>query len=227
MEAMGSLVAGVAHEVRNPLFSISATVDAIEAALGQHPQFAEHAAMLRAQLGRLTQLTRDLLDYGRPSLLQAAPTDLASVVRRAALACATLRQQRRIDLEEQLAPELGPLDLDGARLEQVFENLLANAMQLSPLGSRVRVTSELATLDGRPFVRCAVEDQGPGLARDDLPHVFEPFFSRRTGGTGLGLAIVRRVVEAHGGKVAAENRAGGGACFTLWLPARAARPGDA
>jgi PAS domain S-box-containing protein len=218
MEAMGSLVAGVAHEVRNPLFSITATLDAIESTLGQRPELVEHATLLRSQAGRLTQLTRDLLDYGRPSALQRTPTDLGGVVRRAARACATLARQRKVSVEERIAADLPRLELDGARMEQALENLVTNALQHAPSGSLVSLTAECCALEGEPWVRCLVEDGGPGLAPEHLGRVFEPFFTRRKGGTGLGLSIVRRMVEAHGGRVTVENRDGGGARFTVWLP---------
>jgi nitrogen-specific signal transduction histidine kinase len=117
-------VAGVAHEVRNPLFSITATLDAIESTMEARPEFVEHAVLLRSQVGRLTQLTRDLLDYGRPSALQRTPTDLAGVVRRAARACATLSKERKVAVAERIAADLPRLALDGARMEQALENLI-------------------------------------------------------------------------------------------------------
>jgi signal transduction histidine kinase len=218
MEAMGSLVAGVAHEVRNPLFSISATLDAIDSTLGERPEFVEHASLLRSQVGRLTQLTRDLLDYGRPQALQRAPADISGVVRRAVRACATLSRNRRVEVQERLAAELPRLELDVARMEQALENLLTNALQHSPEGSRVTVSADVATRERARFVRCAVEDEGAGLPAESIGQVFEPFFTRRKGGTGLGLSIVRRLVEAHGGQVTAENRETRGARFSVWLP---------
>jgi PAS domain S-box-containing protein len=223
MEAMGSLVAGVAHEVRNPLFSISATVDAIEAIYGKQLAFKDHTTLLRSQVGRLTQLTRDLIDYGRPQALQRMPTELGEIVRRAGKACSTLLEKRGVRVEERLSPGLPRLDVDGARIEQALENLLANAIQHSPTGAVVTVSGALDAIAGERFVRCSVEDEGPGLAPEDLARVFEPFFTRRKGGTGLGLAIVRRIVSAHGGRAYAANRKQGGACFTLWLPAH---PGE-
>jgi len=218
MEAMGSLVAGVAHEVRNPLFSISATVDALESELGPRPEFSEYAVLLRSQVDRLSQLMRDLLDYGRPSVLRRGSTRLAEVVRRAVRSCTALARDRQVRVEEELAPDLPALDIDGARVEQALENLLANAIQHAPVGSVVRVGGRLDTTGREPMVRCTVEDDGPGLPAESLGRIFEPFFSRRKGGTGLGLSIVQRVAEAHGGDVTAENRPGMGACFTLLLP---------
>jgi signal transduction histidine kinase len=149
------------------------------------------------------------------------PTDLAEVVRRATRACAMLLQERRVTVREQLKPGLPRLDVDGARIEQALENLLANAIQHSPEGGVVTVRGELETSDGERFVRCAVEDQGRGIAVEDMARVFEPFFTRRRGGTGLGLPIVRRIISAHGGRAYAGNLREGGACFTLWLPVSA------
>jgi signal transduction histidine kinase len=103
-------------------------------------------------------------------------------------------------------------------VEQAIENLLANAIQHAPAGSAVRVAGSLDWSGAEPQARCTVEDDGPGIAAQDIDQLFEPFFSRRKGGTGLGLPIVQRVAEAHGGKVTAENRDRGGARFTLVLP---------
>ncbi|MFI5007285.1 MAG: PAS domain S-box protein [Solirubrobacterales bacterium] len=218
MEALGSLVAGVAHEVRNPLFSISATVDALESELDPRPEFAQYAHLLRSQVDRMSQLMRDLLDYGRPSVLRRGSTRLADVVRRAVRSCAALAREREVRVEEDLAPDLPALEIDGARVEQALENLLANAIQHAPVGSAVRLGGCLDTSGREPRVRCTVEDEGPGLPAESLERIFEPFFSQRKGGTGLGLPIVQRVAEAHGGEVSAENRPEAGARFTLFLP---------
>ncbi len=225
MEAMGSLVAGVAHEVRNPLFSISAVVDALEPQLGERTAFMEYATLLRSQVHRLSQLMRDLLDYGKPSMLRPSPTSLAEVWRRASRACAALARERKVTVKERLAADVPSLDIDGTQLERAFENLLTNAIQHAPAGSAVLVLAGLDLSGPEPLVRCTVEDDGPGLGPESLERIFQPFFTRRKGGTGLGLPIVQRVLDAHGGRVMAENRAEGGARFTVLLPVRRAPEG--
>lgn len=161
---------------------------------------------------------RDLLDYGKPPVLRRAPARPADVVRLAVRACALVSQERRVEVVEEVEDGLPELSLDGARIEQALENLVANAVQHSPTGGTVWVRAERRAADGGAAVRFLVRDAGPGLAEVDLDKVFEPFYSRRQGGTGLGLPIVRRVVEAHGGRVHAESRAEGGAEFSFTLP---------
>jgi PAS domain S-box-containing protein len=219
MAAMGSLVAGVAHEVRNPLFGISATLDTLEREYGGQQRYARFGGVLRSQLERLKQLTEDLLDYGKPPALRLAEVRAESLVKVAVRSCHSLARQQGVGVVEEVAEGLPPLCVDGGRIQQVVENLLANAIQHSPRGSVVRVAAELASREAREALALClvVEDQGPGVSVDDAAQLFEPFFSRRKGGTGLGLSIVRRIVEAHGGEVTFENLARG-ARFRVSLP---------
>jgi PAS domain S-box-containing protein len=214
LSAMGALVTGVAHEVRTPLFSISATLDAYEGLLADAQEREEFTGLLRSQVRRLTNLMSDLLDYAKPPALSLTRGSLAPVLHRAVVSCTSAATEAGVVLAEDVSPGIGDIERDEGRLEQVFQNLLANAVQLAPRGSTVRLAARASSRG----VSCTVEDQGPGLPGGDLPRVFEPFFTRRKGGTGLGLSIVRRIVEEHGGSVTAGNRPEGGAVFTVWLP---------
>jgi PAS domain S-box-containing protein len=216
LAAMGALVAGVAHEVRTPLFSITASLDAFEAEVGGG--HTETVSLLRSQAARLTHLMRDLLDYGSPSALRRVTGGVGEALRQAARTCAPLAREAGVEVEVSLGEDLPPVSRDSARLEQVFQNLLANAVQHAPRGSSVRVTVRAAE-GPRSGVLIRVEDAGPGLPREDVGRVFQPFFSRRKGGTGLGLSIVQRLVEDHDGTVTGGNQPGGGAVFTVFLPA--------
>jgi signal transduction histidine kinase len=224
MSALGSLVAGVAHEARNPLFGISAALDCWEVDGTPDPETAELLQILRQQLARLGTLMQDLLDYGKPSRRAPVPVSLSAAATEAVAACRPLAEARAVELRCDLPGDLPPLVADSARLATAFKNLVENAIQHSPAGGTVRVALELDGRDGAAVLRLRVEDCGPGFAAEDLPRLFEPFFTRRTGGTGLGLSIVQRVVDEHGGRVSAGNRPGGGAALLVELPCPLAAP---
>ena len=214
MSAMGTLVAGVAHEVRNPLFAISATLDAFELRFGGEPAYRKYAAALRAQIERMTTLMRDLLDFARPAVFERAPVAAGEILAEAARLCADRGASRSVRLDCRGGDGLPRVDVDRSRTVQVFVNLIDNAIQHSPAGGIVRVGGAA----GGAGVTCAVDDDGPGFAPDDLARAFEPFFTRRPGGTGMGLAIVRRIVTEQGGQVTLGNRPGGGARVEVTLP---------
>jgi PAS domain S-box-containing protein len=218
MSAMGSLVAGVAHEVRNPLFGISANLDAFESNVGTGTEFRPFLNFMRGEVDRLTALMQDLFDYGRPAQAALSPGAVGEVVAEAVSSCASLAASREVATVNGVPTHLPPVLMDHKRLVQVFQNVLQNAMQLSPPGSTVSVEGWSENGAEGAAVVVKVSDCGPGFAPDDLPRAFEPFFSRRRGGTGLGLAIVQRIVEAHGGTVTVENRPTGGAVLTVRLP---------
>jgi PAS domain S-box-containing protein len=218
LAAMGRLVAGVAHEVRTPLFGISAGLDAYEG--GTPEDTAEGARLLRTQVKRLSALMSDLLDYGRPAELVLETTAVEPILEGVVRGCEPAAREAGVSVDTDLARWLPLVRADRSRLEQAFQNLLMNAVQHTPVGSRVFVRARPSPR-GAFAVECLVEDEGPGIEEASLDRVFEPFFSRRKGGTGLGLSIVQRIVEAHGGSIRAGNRSAGGAVFTVVLPAAA------
>ena len=217
LSAMGTLVAGVAHEVRNPLFGMSATLDAFEARFGRQPGHERYLAVLRQELDNVSRLMKDLLDYGRPASPNPEPVDLERVTQDAITASLPLAAGCRVRIEVQAAPNLPHPWADAAMMRQVLVNLIENAVQHSPSDGVVVVKLEREP-NGQAVIQ--VLDSGSGFRSEDLPRVFDPFFSRRQGGTGLGLSIVRRLVESFGGEIVADNRMPGGARVTVRLPVR-------
>jgi len=214
--AHGALIQ-VAHQVRNPLFAISGAVDAFEARFGASEAHARYFEILRHNVARVTGLMQELLEYAKPGSPELREGSLAEVLAIAERSCAVLAEQAGVTFSARLPPELPRVRCDRAQLAQCFENLLENAVQHSPAGAAVVIEAEPVTLEGAPWVECRVLDSGPGLR--SVERVFEPFFTRRRGGTGLGLAIAERIVERHGGRIAAENRPEGGARFRVLLRA--------
>ena len=216
LETVGLLAGVVAHEVRNPLFAISTLCAALDKNLGEAEQFRPFTMRIQEQVKRLGRLMSDLLMLGRPlDLARFVPCNIHEIIAEAlhALQEAGESGPERFSVEE---PDFVP-DMRGLpdRLVQVFQNLALNALNHSPPEGGIHIA--VAVLEGE--LRITVSDQGPGLPQDLGLRVFEPFQSRRSGGTGLGLAVVRQIVEAHGGRVSAENnQQGPGATFTVWLP---------
>jgi signal transduction histidine kinase len=219
MAALGSLVAGVAHEVRNPLFGISSVLDAFEARFGAAPEHQQYINVLREELGYLIRLMEDLFDYGKPYSQEFREGSVYEVVVSGITACKLLAEQGQVKIVNKASETLAPVMMNEKRLPQVFSNLIKNAIQLSPPGAAVHVEAEEIILDNQLWVECRVKDSGPGFQTEDLPRVFDPFFSKRRGGTGLGLSIVQRIVQEHGGRIKVGNRPEGGAEIVIRIPA--------
>lgn len=217
MSAMGTLVAGVAHEVRNPLFGISATLDAFHEEMSQ-PGYAECGATLRQEVNRLIHLMQELLEYGKPPALTIERGNINEVVKLAVESRRPAAHAAGVELRTNMKAGMPALLMDQSRLRQVFENLIDNAVQHSETGGTVRISGAVADHAGRQWVECHVDDEGPGFPPQTLDRVFEPFFTQREGGTGLGLSIVQRIVEEHSGKVSAANRPEGGGRIQVLFP---------
>ena len=224
MGALGHLVGGLAHEVRNPLFCITATLDALLDNLDDtvDPQTVRRALRgLTEPTARLSALMSELLEYGKPLGQNLAAGALGAVVLEALAESRSLAESRGVRLRAELGEHERRVSMIRPRLLMALSNLIQNAVQHTPASGEVVVelTSHQDGEDGRrAWVRCAVKDSGPGFLEEDLPRIFEPFFTRRRGGTGLGLSIVQRVVEEQRARIVAANRPEGGAIVTLDFP---------
>jgi len=215
MATMGALVAGVAHEVRNPLFAISATVDAMEQA--SNGTLGEYFEVLREEIDRMTRLMQDLLAYGRPAAPVFNPVSVGDVIDGVLRNCSALANRQHVKLKKTIRDN-PTIVADRERLGRALENLIDNAVQHSSAETTVTLQCSTRSNKRSRYVDIRILDRGRGFAPDDLPRLFEPFFSRRKGGTGLGLALVQQILQEHGGEVTAENRAGGGAEVTVSIP---------
>lgn len=220
LSRIGELVAAVAHEVRNPLFAISSTLDAMRERLGEAPDAQRYFPVLAAQVERLNLLMRDLLDYGKPVALSLEEVSAEQVVALVLELVRPLAQAADVRLVTRVAPSLAPLWADRQRAVQIVHNVVANAVQHSRSGGEVEIMVDPSWVADRPAIGFLVLDRGPGFAADEESRIFEPFFSRRRGGTGMGLALAYRLVQDHGGEIEAGNREGGGARLRVTLPAR-------
>ena len=226
LAALGKLLAGVAHEVRNPLAGIRSTVQLWQRGIGPD---AEAIADVQAEVDRIEAIVARLLEFSRAEAQDLAPGDLSAVLAEAARLARGTADAQGVRIELDLDPALPLVEMSSPALLQVFRNLTTNALQAMPQGGVLRLATRRGA--GGESVEASVMDTGPGLTPELLAHLFEPFYTTKPEGTGLGLAIAREIVLAHRGELHAGNRTGSGgassrrgAVFRLILPAAPSQP---
>lgn len=212
LAALGSMSAVLAHELRNPLASAKGHAQLLAESVERDAGLSPKAELVVTEVVRVERLLNDLLDFVKSGELRRETVDPGAVLTEA---IASTGERGRIELP--LRDPLPAATVDPRRLQQALENVLRNALEASPTGGRVVAE---ARVEGAELVY-AVHDSGPGIPAGEEARIFEPFVTGRIQGVGLGLAITRRIVELHGGKVTARNRAEGGATFELRIPREA------
>jgi two-component system sensor histidine kinase PilS (NtrC family) len=218
LAAVGRLAAGLAHEIRNPLASLSGSVQLLQ----DEDASPLHAIVLR-EVEHINGLVEDFLDIARPLQLRRVPTDVVAIVEDVATA---FGQDQRYKDKCEVTLDLADVPLallDGSRVRQIVWNLLLNAAQATPDYGRIKVS---VALDEDALI-IRISDEGVGISRDRLGRIFDPFYTTRSGGTGLGLANVERIVRAHGGAVSVSSTEGVGTIFSLSFPTVQARGSSA
>lgn len=215
LAAMGELTAGVAHEVRNPLGVIRASVQLLEDAQCDTERIAEAGEVIKQEIDRLDKVIKALLDFGRPSTPTLVTIDLNEVIEDVILFTTRFANQYSVKISSELREDLPQVLGDPDQLKQVFLNLVTNAVQaMEGHGGRITIST---SSDG-DYLHVLVSDTGPGIAPEVLPKVFDPFFTRRAEGTGLGLTIVHRIIDEHDGHIEVESSPAG-TTFKVSLPA--------
>jgi signal transduction histidine kinase len=217
-----AFLANVSHELRTPVSNVHVTLEALESGADEEPEL--RSRFIRTALDettRLSGLIKDLLDLGRleagVTLLERQPLSLPSLINRAVRAMESRMRSKEMGISQDV-PEV-QIQGDPERLLQAFLNVLDNAIKHSVPDSMVFVSGKIESM----WITVQIQDGGSGIDESDLPHIFEQFYtadpSRKGSGTGLGLAIARRIVEAHGGTIAASSTGiGKGATFSIRLP---------
>jgi len=216
LAGIGTLAAGVAHEIRNPLGIMKASADMIRRGSKEGEQNWELAGFLMEEVDRLNRVVTRLLDFARPSAPNSAPCDLAGILERAVALVGPQHRLQDVEVDRAYAPGIPRVRADGEQLCQVFLNLILNAVQA--MSGKGRLSLSTGTGEGETVV-ASVGDSGGGIVGKDLEQIFDPFFSTKEGGAGLGLAIVYRIVEAHKGRIEVNSTPGKGTTFTVTLPA--------
>lgn len=228
LAALGEMSAGIAHEFKNALATISGHAQLIRAEAAPGSEAADSAAKILAQTEFLAGMVSEFLRFARPMDVSPETVEMQQLLSTLLDECS--RQFPGTSFSAEGA--FPPIEGDEPLLRQAFSNLIRNAAEAPPSSSpeagsdavKVVVTGQPLEHAGRPGLQLSVTDTGPGIARDDLPRLFLPFFTTKPNGTGLGLALVQKIVVHHGGTVTARNRPEGGAEFIVWLPATAKPP---
>ncbi len=222
LAVIGELAAGIAHELRNPLASISGSAEVLKDSLELSGDDAHLLGLMVKESQRINQIVEDFLNYSRIQATDRHPVDLAALAAEVA-GLARNHPSHHKDHRIEIALEGCPsVRADSAQMKQVLLNLVLNGLQAIPDGGRV-VIRRPGPGEARPLgpgrVEIWVQDDGPGVAPADVTRVFEPFYTRKRGGTGLGLAVVQRIVESHEGRIVYAPPPDGRSTFRIHLPA--------
>jgi signal transduction histidine kinase len=218
--SLARLGAAVAHEIRNPLNSISMNLQLIQEWVGEgeeipREEVVETVEVVRDEIRRLDRIIKDFLQFSRPPAPRVRPEEPATVVDSTLRLIGEEARRSGVAVVREIDANLPPVRMDRDQFSQALYNLVLNAIQEMPDGGTLTV----GIRRGKDFVQYTVRDTGPGLApQEEKDRLFDLFFSTKEGGHGLGLAIANRIVERHGGRLVAENHPEGGAEFSIYLP---------
>ena len=222
---MGTLAAGLAHEIRNPLGGIKGAAQFLRRSADGNSSLRDFTGIMIREVDRVNQLIEQLLDLSRPAQLTLGPVNIHEILEDVLLLESQAVGAAEIHMKKWFDPSLPPIRGDRAQLTQVFLNLVKNAFQAMAGGGALTVTTRLETdyhvrehgTAPNRFIWVDLADEGCGIREEDLAHIFSPFFTTKNNGTGLGLATCYRIIKEHGGTIRVESIEGRGSIFRVSL----------
>jgi signal transduction histidine kinase len=214
LATLGELATGLAHEIRNPLAGIAGVIEIVGRDLPATSPARAVVKDVRLEISRISRTLTDLLETARPRRPEVRRSNLNTTVEHAVMLARQQVLSRPIKIELQKAPDLPEVEHDSDQVHQVLLNLLLNAVQAMEKTGTVKV--EIDKRDS--FASVVVSDTGRGIAPQNLPNIFRPFYTTKGDGTGLGLSLAHRIVEDHHGRIEVTSVVGKGSTFTVLLP---------
>src|SRR5262245_47589980 len=214
LATLGRMAANIAHEIRNPLASMTGAIEALAGPVPGKEERDRLTQIVSRESDRLNRIIRNFLEYARPAPLTLETVNVGEILDEVLVLLEHGGLPQGLKIVREFAPVM-TWRVDSQQLRQAVWNLCLNAVEAMPDGGELRIGA--ARDDGRLHI--AVSDTGNGIPSADQPHVFEPFFSTKPGGSGLGLSLVHRIVRDHGGDVSVRSGSGGGTSVVVVLPA--------
>lgn len=226
LSTVGTLAAGLAHEIKNPLGGIKGAAQLMERELPGESDLRDYTRVVLKEVQRVDRIVEELLQLASPRKLQLSPVNLHKTIGDILLLQKRAVSGKKITFLQQFDPSIPPILGDEALLTQLFLNLIKNAIEAVSEDGQVRVASRVLadysmTQKGERRARMVaieVGDDGPGIPKEEMEHLFTPFFTTKPKGTGLGLAICQKIVTEHRGMIKVESEPGKGTTFTVMLP---------
>jgi signal transduction histidine kinase len=217
LASLGEMVASVSHEIKNPLGIILSTAEILDKRLKDQVPASKHLAeIIIKETSRLDDIVREFLDFARPQVPQFTKESINDLIVKVEEFVKPEFAKNRITVQNDLNPDLKPMNMDQNLLYRAFLNLFINAMQAMPDGGTLSISTSLSALEKKKVV-IMIKDSGLGISKEKLAIIFTPFYTDKNRGTGLGLAIARNIIEEHNGSIAVESEPGKGTTFIITL----------
>lgn len=218
LASVGEMSAGIAHEIKNPLAGIKGAITVLADDFSAEDPRREVIDKVLEQISRLDKAATDLLFFGRPGKPTLDYVDTNDLLKKTMFFVSQHPEAKNVHQTKEFTRNLPPVWVDGKQLQQVFFNIIINAIQAMKEGGTLLLQTDLVCEQGKQSVRVLIGDSGPGIKPEDMERIFTPFFTTKTQGTGLGLAICRQLVEQQGGTIELRSRVGEGTRVVIDLP---------
>ncbi len=219
LASLGTLTAGLAHEIRNPLVAIKTLTQLLPERVDDE-EFRNHFLNIAAgEVERISHLVSELLDFAKPSTPKFEMEDINSILNGMILLVSTESKRKNLHIEKEFTPDLPLIKVDREQIKQVFLNILLNAIEATPEGGKITIrTRSFLRPGGKPYLQIEFKDTGCGIAEESLEEIFNPFYTTKPTGSGLGLSISNQIVLDHDGYIDVESQRGKGSSFFINLP---------
>ncbi|HUT85182.1 MAG TPA: ATP-binding protein [Thermodesulfobacteriota bacterium] len=222
LASLGTLTAGLAHEIRNPLVAVKTFLQLLPEKYDDDEFRNYFLSVASGEVDRISSLVTELLDFARPSEPQLREENINEILDKMVTLVTTETKKKNLKITRNLGEHLPFIQVDKDQIKQVFLNILLNAVQATPENGEITiVTRSFAKSPGETFLQIEVKDTGPGIPAQELELIFTPFYTTKTQGSGLGLSITHQIVEEHHGYIEVDSQVGSGTSFTINLPLNA------